>query len=81
MGDTSVLKRRGTDRSPVLEEQWRWGVHRGWAVRNLSWSWQVCAGERSLCNEVAPLGLLCAYRSRTMHQPVIIFSHWFFCPS
>lgn len=64
----------------MLGEWWRWGrrVHRGWAMRNLSQSLWVCAGEHSLCKGVAALGLLCAYRSRIMRLPVIIFNRWSF---
>lgn len=77
MGDTGILQRRGIDKSSMAGERWR-QVHRGWAMGNLSQSLWVCAAKHSLYKGVAALGLLCAYRSRIMRLPVIIFNCWFF---
>ena len=63
---------REEEQARSLPGERRGRAHSGFAVWGLGQSPQVCAGECSLHNEMAPLGLLCACESGTLFQLVII---------
>ena len=71
---------REEEQARSLPGERRGRAHSGFAVWGLGQSPQVCAGECSLHNEMAPLGLLWTHESRTLFQLVSIFNHWSFCP-